>query len=306
MLRGVYELLKETASDWVDDKAPSRGAALAYYSMFAVAPVVLLAVSLAGMLFGEQAARGAISAQLREAAGPQVAEAIEALVRSASDPSSSTVAALIGLGVALFGAATAFGELQDALNTIWKVRPRPGRAVLAIVKERAVAFAMVLATGLLLLASLLITTALNAAAEYLSPQSLPGGVWLWLVLNWLVSLAFISLLFALIFKVVPDVHVAWRDVWLGALLTGVLFTLGRYLLAIYLTRAGVASTYGAAGSLAVVLVWVYYSAQILLFGAELTRTRARRNGAACAPTRGAVSVAPQALARDGVTPSAAS
>src|SRR5581483_411563 len=140
-------------------------------------------------------------------------------------------------------------------------------------------FLMVLCTGLLLLASLVVTAVLNAVAHFFPPESLPGGVSFWQGLNWLVSLAFVTLLFALVFKVVPDVHIRWRDVWPGALLTGVLFTVGKYLLAIYLTRTGVASTYGAAGSLAVVLVWVYYSAQILLFGAELTRAQARRNSA---------------------------
>jgi membrane protein len=288
MLRTAYDLLKDAASAWIDDKAPSRGAALAYYSMFAIAPIIVLAISLAGLLFGEEAARGAVATQIRDTVGPQVAEAIEALVRSASDPSASARAALIGLGVALVGAATVFGELQDALNSMWKVKPRPGRPILGVLKDRSFSFAMVLATGVLLLASLVVSAVLNAVAHFFPPESLPGGVALWQALNWLVSLAFISVLFALIFKVVPDVHIAWRDVALGALLTGVLFTVGKYLLAIYLTRTGVASTYGAAGSLAVVLVWVYYSAQILLFGAELTRAEARRRGSACAPARGAV------------------
>jgi membrane protein len=290
MLRNAYDLLKETASAWSDDRSPSRGAALAYYSMFAIAPVVVLAVSLAGLLFGAEAARGAVSAQIRDTVGPQVAEAIEALVLSASDPTASTRAAVIGLAVALFGAATVFGELQDALNAMWKVMPRPGRPFRTVLVVRAFSFAMVLATGLFVLASLGVSAALSAVASHFSPEALPGGVWLWLALNWLVSLSLITLLFALVFKVVPDVHVPWRDVWPGALLTGVLFTVGKYLLAIYLTRTGVASAYGAAGSLAVVLVWVYYSAQILLFGAELTRAQARRNGSECPPARGAVPI----------------
>ncbi len=305
MGRTAYELLKETASAWIDDKAPSRGAALAYYSMFAIAPIVVLTVSLAGLIYGADAASGRVAEQLQGTVGPEIAAAIESLVRSASNPASSTVAALVGLGVSLFGAATLFGELQDALNTMWRVAPRPGRPVLKIVRERAFCFAMVLAAGALLLASLVVTATLHAVAAYFGPGSLPGSVAAWQGLNWLVSLAFVTLLFALIFKVVPDVHIAWRDVWAGAALTGVLFTVGKYLLAVYLTRTGVASAYGAAGSLAVVLVWVYYSAQILLFGAEFTRAQARRRGSACAPARSAVPLTPEELARQGLTRPAA-
>jgi membrane protein len=291
MLRTAFGLLKETASQWVDDKASSRGAALAYYSMFAIAPIIIFAVLLAGLVYGPDAAQGKVAQQLQGIVGRPMADATEKLVLSASNPTSSKIAALIGLAVALFGAATLFGELQDALNTIWKVVPRPGRPIVGIIRDRAFSFAMVLSAGLLLIASLVVTTVLNAAARYFDPSSLPGGVALWQALNWLVSFAFITLLFALIFKVVPDVHVPWRDVWVGAALTGVLFTLGKYLLALYMTHTGVTSAYGAAGSLAAALVWVYYSAQILLFGAEFTRAQARRQGAECPPARSAVPLA---------------
>jgi membrane protein len=300
MLRTAYDLLKQTVSEWIDDKAPSRGAALAYYSMFAIAPIILLAVSLAGLIYGEDAARGKVAEQIRGTVGPEVADAIESLVRSASNPTSSRWAAVVGLGIALFGAAGVFVELQDALNTLWKVAPRPGRPILGVIRERFFSFAMVLSTGFLLLVSLVLSAALSAVATFLTPESLPGGAWLWQAVNGLVSFAFITLLFALIFKVVPDVHVPWRDVWLGAALTGLLFTVGKHLLAIYLTRTGVASAYGAAGSLAVVLVWVYYSAQILLFGAEFTRVQACRSGAECAPARSAVPLTPEAQARRGM------
>ncbi|HKI32666.1 MAG TPA: YihY/virulence factor BrkB family protein [Gemmataceae bacterium] len=290
MARGVYGLLKETIAEWIDDKATSRGAALAYYSMFAIGPIVILTICLAGLVYGEEAASGKVAGQLKGTLGDEVAGAIESLVRSASNSTSSTQAAVIGLVVALFGAAAVFLELQDALNTIWKVTPRRGGPILGIIRERAFSFAMVLAAGLLLLGSLIVTAALNAIARFLDPASLPGGVSLWQGVNWLASFAFVTFLFALIFKIVPDVRVAWREVWAGAALTGVLFTVGKYLLAIYLTRTSVVSAYGAAGSLAVVLVWVYYSAQILLFGAEFTHVQARRRGSACVPTRGAVAI----------------
>jgi membrane protein len=304
MLRTAYGLLRDTASEWIDDKAPTRGAALAYYSMFAIAPIIIFAVSLAGLVYSEDAARGKITEQIQGIVGPEVAAAIESLVRNASDPATSARAALLSLAVALFGAATVFLELQDTLNTFWKVTPPPGRTVVRILRERAFSFAMVLAAGLLLLASLVVTAVLNGVASLLTPESLPGHVEMWQALNWLVSLAFLTLLFALIFKVVPDVHTAWRDVWVGAALTAVLFTVGKYLLAAYLTRTGVASAYGAAGSLAVTLVWVYYSAQILLFGAEFCRVRARFRGADCAPARSAVPMSGEALARRGITPRA--
>jgi membrane protein len=305
MLRTAFRMLKETVSQWIDDKAPSRGAALAYYSMFAIAPIIILAVSFAGLIFGEDAAQGKVAKEVSGTVGPEVAAAIETLVRSASNPQASKAAAAVSLVIALFGAAGVFLELQDTLNTIWKVVPRPGRPIVAIIKERFFSFAMVLSTGFLLLVALVVSAALSAVATWLTPESLPGGAWLWQALNALVSSAFITLLFALIFKFVPDVHVPWRDVWLGAALTGVLFTVGKHLLALYLTRAGVASAYGAAGSLAVVLVWVYYSAQILLFGAEFTRVQACRRGSDCAPARSAVPLTPEALARQGIPPAAA-
>jgi membrane protein len=301
MLRTFYDAVKETASEWVADKAPSRGAALAYYSMFAIAPIVIFTVSLAGVVYGQQAATGQVAQQISGTVGPEVADAIESLVKSASNPKASAVATLIGLAIGLFGAAGTFGELQDALNTIWKVMPRPGRPILQAVRDRAFSFAMVLACGILLLASVVVTATLSAVAAWVTPEWLPGGVELWQGVNTLVSFAFVALLFALIFKVVPDARLGWGDVWAGAVLTALLFTAGKYLLAIYLTRAGVASAYGAAGSLAVVLVWVYYSAQILLFGAEFTRMVARRRGSECGPKPSAEPMTAEALARRGIT-----
>jgi membrane protein len=287
MLRCLFDLLKETASKWSDDKASSRGAALAYYSISAIAPIIILAVSLAGLIYGADAASGKVAQQIGGTVGPQVAAAIESLVRNASNPSSSKWAFAIALVLGLFGAATVFIELQDALNTMWGVAPS-ARPFLHVLWERAFSFAMVLSAGVLLLGLLIVTAVLSAVARLLPSDVLPGGMWLWQLLNWLVSIAFVTLIFALIYKVVPDVHVPWRDVWAGAILASVLFAVGKYLLALYLTRTSVASAYGAAGSLVVVLVWVYYSAQILLFGAEFTRVEARRHGSTCEPMRSAV------------------
>ena len=286
MLRTLFGLFKEAVSNWLDDNATSRGAALAYYSMFAIAPIIILAVSLAGLIYGPAAANGKVAEQLTGTVGPEVAAGAETLVRNASNPSSSRWAFAIALGLSLFSAAALFGELQDTLNVIWKVAPS-ARPFLHVLKERAFSFAMVLASGVLLLGLLIVTAVLSAVARLLPSDVLPGGVWLWQGINALVSIAFVTLLFALIYKIVPDVHVCWRNVWAGAALAGVLFTIGKYLLALYLTRTSVASAYGAAGSLAVILVWVYYSSQILLFGAEFTRVEARRHGSACQPMRSA-------------------
>jgi membrane protein len=301
-LRVVYDLLKETVSEWLADKAPRMGAALAYYSVFAIAPIVLLAITLAGVVLREKGpeAQEAIAAEIRRTVGRPVGDAVEALVGSADNPGASTWATLAGLVTLLFGAAGVFGELQDSLNTIWKVTPRPGRALVGIIKDRFLSFTMVLGTGFLLLVSLILSAALAWLEKYLSPDALPGGVWLWQAAHGLVSLAFIAVLFGLIYRVLPDVRLRGRDVWLGAVMAAALFTLGKYLLGVYLGRSSVASVYGAAGSLVVILLWVYYSSQILLFGAEFTRVYARHYGSQGVPAPNAVPVTAEARARQGM------
>ena len=197
----------------------------------------------------------------------------------------------------LLGAAGFFGQLQDALNTIWKVEPKPDRGWLAVLRERFLPFTMVLGTGFLLLMSLVLSAALEALGEFLTPEAMPGGAWLWRRLNLLVALAVVTLLFALIYKYLPDVRIAWGDVWVGAVVTAVLFTLGKYLIGLYLGRSGVSSTYGAAGSLVLILLWVYYSSQVFLFGAEFTRIYAIRRGSPVMPSANALPVSDQALGR---------
>ncbi len=302
MLRTFFESVKQAGSEWIADNVLSRGAALAYYSMFAFIPIVVFVVLMAGLYYGKDAANGRVAQQIESTAGPQVGSAIESIVRTSQNQTSSQLATALSLAIGLFGAAGAFTELQDALNTIWKVMPRPGRPFWTLVKERAFSFLMVLAVGILLLVSVVVTAALSALAGWVSPDTLPGGVALWRAVNALVSFAFVTLLFALIFKIVPDVRIDWRDAWAGAALAALLFTIGKYLLGIYLMKAGVASAYGAAGSLAVVLVWVYYSALILLFGVEFSRAEARRHCAECGPTRSAVPMTPDALVRRGIAP----
>jgi membrane protein len=267
----------------MDDKAPRLGAALAYYSVFSLAPLLVLALAAAAQLFGEEAAHGEVLRQLRDQVGSEVAAALEGLLVASRRPQAGLVATILGLVALVFGASGVFGQLQDALNTIWKVEPKPGRGVWGFLRDRFIPFLLVLAAGGLLLTSLVVTTTLQALRAYVPSDGL--GLWHWTNLG--MSFVFLLLVFALIYKFVPDVQVPWRDVWSGAVLTAVLFTGGKYLLGLYLSLASVTSGYGAAGSLVVVLLWVYYSAQILLFGVEYTRAVALSRGSPVQPTANA-------------------
>jgi membrane protein len=286
-----WQMLKETASAWIDDKAFRMGAALAYYSVFSMAPLLLIAIGIAGLVFGEQAARGEVLNQIRDTVGTQTATAIEEILAHAGQDGGGTWATIVGLAVLLFGASGVFVELQDALNTIWKVMPRPGRTVWEMVRERLLSFTVILGTGFLLLVSLILSAALAALGGVLKPAvSLPGGAGLWQALNFGLSFGTITLLFAMIYQILPDAEIAWRDVWVGALSTALLFTLGKYLIGLYLGHSTLTSAFGAAGSVILVLSWVYYSSLILLFGAEFTRVYARHNGSLLRPSRNAIRV----------------
>jgi membrane protein len=299
-IRDLYGLLRQTYQEWSADKAPQLGAALAYYSVFSIAPLLIIAVAIASFVFGEAAAQGQISTQVRDTVGPTAAAAIEDVVAHSHRDGVGIWATVIGIGTLLIGAAGVFGQLQDALNTVWKVEPRPDRGWLVVLRERLVPFTMVLGAGFLLLVSLVVSAVLSALTEFLTPEALLGGASLWMVLNNLVSLGVITLLFAVIFKYLPDVRIAWTDVWIGALVTAVLFTVGKYLLGLYLGLSGVSSAFGAAGSLVLILVWVYYSAQIFLFGAELTRVYAIHRGSRVEPTDNAVPVSAENRVRQGM------
>jgi membrane protein len=277
-LRCMPEVIKKTFASFVEDRAPRMGAALAFYSAFSITPLVILVIAAASFFFREGGAQKAIVDEIRETLGTDVGDAIDSMIRNAQESGSTTLATVLGVAVLLFGASGVFGELQDSLNTIWKVKPKPNRGWLGILRDRFFSFTMVLGTGFLLLVSLVISAALAGLGKFLSSGALPGGVFLWQVVNAVVSFGFITLVFALIYKFVPDVKIAWKDVWPGALVTAALFTLGKQLLGLYLGWSGTASAYGAAGSLAVLLLWVYYSAQILLLGVEFTREYAQRCG----------------------------
>jgi membrane protein len=276
-LAEIRSLLEETGRDWIQDEAPRLAAALAYYTLLSLAPLIVVAVAVAGLVFGEEAARGQISAELSAIVGPHGGEAMEAIVTNADQPSGGLLGTALGLVVLIFGASGVFSELQSAMNKIWDVPPRANHGIWNTVKDRLFSFAMVMAVAFLLLVSLIVS-ALLAAIGHFFESSLPGGEALWQVLNAGISFGIVTLLFALIFKYVPDVEIGWRDVWIGALATALLFDVGKLLIGLYLGKSSVSSAYGAAGSVVLVVIWVYYSSIIVFLGAEFTQVRATRAG----------------------------
>ena len=289
-MKRYFDLFKQAFTEFGEDKAQRLGAALAYYTIFSLAPLLLIAIAIAGVVFGREAAQGEIFSQLRGVLGEQAASGVQEMVKSAAKPKTGTLATVVGIVTLLFGAAGVFGQLKDALNTIWNVEPKKKSGILGLLKDRFLSFAMVLGTGFLLLVSLVIDSAVAAAGHFIGDR-LPGGETLWQGVQLIVSLAVVTLLFALIFRFLPDIHPTWRDVWFGAVFTAVLFVVGKFALGLYLGKSAVGSSYGAAGSLVVLLLWVYYSAQILFFGAEFTQVYARTHGS-MAPAKDAKEAAP--------------
>lgn len=263
-LAGVF---KQTFTEFSEDKVPRLGAALAYYTIFSIAPLLLIVIAIAGLAFGKAESQHQIVQQLHTVMGPTAAKSIEEMLASAAKPKTGTVATILGIGTLILGASGVFGQLKDALNTIWDVKPKKNRGILGMIKDRFLSMAMVFGVGFLLLVSLVIDAAISAV--------LPEGLQ---VVQIIVSLAVVTVLFAAIFRILPDLKIEWRDVWLGAAFTSALFVLGKFALGLYLGRSAVGSSYGAAGSLVVLLLWVYYSAQIMLFGAEFTQVYARSHG----------------------------
>jgi membrane protein len=259
----------------LEHKDARLGAALAYYSVFSLGPLILIAVAIAGLVFGAEAVQGQVLGTLRELLGDTGTQAIEAMLKSADRPSEGIVATVIGIGMLLFAAIGVVVQLKDALNTVWEVEATPGSGVWRFVRSYLLSLAGVLALGFLLLTSMLLTAALAAAGKYVAAY-LPVATLQ--VVGFAASFAVISLLFAMMFKWLPDTKVEWRDVWLGGILTAALFEVGKFLIGLYIGKQGLESTYGAAASIIVVLIWVYYSAQLVLMGAEFTNVYAHRYG----------------------------
>lgn len=299
-LKDTIRLFKTTFSEWSEDKAARLAAALAYYTVVALAPLLVIVTAIAGLAFGHEVAQGQIVVQLASMVGQQNAELIQDIITSASQPKSGIIATAIGIATLLFGASGVFGQLQDGMNTIWEVAPKPGRGVLGIVKDRFLSLTMVFGVGFLLLVSLTLSAALAAAGKFMGGL-LPLPEVVMQILNFIISFVVITVLFAMIFKILPDVKIAWGDVWIGAAMTAFLFAVGKILLGLYLGRSSVSSDYGAAGSIIVILIWVYYSAQILFFGAEFTQVYANQYGSHITPDEDALPVTEEGRAEQGIT-----
>ena len=269
-----WNLLRDTAISWSDHKDARQGAAIAYYSIFSLGPVLIIAIAVAGLVFGEDAARGDVELQLSGLLGDAAAKAVDAMLVGASKPRQGLIATVLGTMVLIFTAVSVVVQLKDAFNTVWEVDAKKISGVWQFIRAYLVSFAAVVSFGFLLLVSLLFTTALTAAGTYFGAKILP--VTAIQIAGSLISFAAICLMFAMMFKLLPDADVDWRDVWLGAAITAALFEIGKLLIGIYIGRQAFDSTYGAAASLVVLLIWVYYSSQIVLLGAEFTHVYACR------------------------------
>jgi membrane protein len=273
----IVPLVKETVDEWTADSASSRAAALSYYSALSISPLLIIAIAIAGLVFGPDHVRAQVMGQVEGLVGSAGAEVIDSMLRSTNSKTGGIIATSLGLGTLLLGAGGVFVELQDALNHFWGVDAPQGTGVWDFVRNRLLSFAMVVGVGFLMLVSLLMSAAIAALGGFVTGL-MPAFAVTAQIINAVLSLAIVTVLFALIYKVLPNVKLHWRDVWIGAFVTAVLFTIGKFLIGFYLGRASTASPYGAAGSVIVVLLWVYYSALIVYFGAEFTKVFAREHG----------------------------
>lgn len=295
-LKNAARLFKVSAAEWSNDKAARLGASLSYYTIFSLAPVLLLVVAVAGMVLGTDAAQGKIVEQLSGLMGVDAAKAIQTMLEKASHKGGGILATIIGFVTLVVGATGVMIELQDSLNTVWKVVAKPGRGIKGLIRDRLLSFGIVLGFGFLLLVSLVLSAAVAMLDSWIGGY-LPGWVIVGYVLSYGISLGLVALVLAAIFKILPDVKISWRDVWIGAFVTSVLFHIGKFGISVYIGKASVASTFGAAGSLAVLLVWIYYSSQIVLFGAEFTRVYANEYGSRVVADDNAVPAPETPLAR---------
>lgn len=272
------QMIKAAVKAWVDDYAPSMGAALSYYTLFSLAPMLIIVIAVAGMVFGQEAAQGEIVAQLRGIMGEEGAVAVEGMLKAAREPAKGLVATIVGIAILLLGATAIFGELQSALDRIWRVpAPKEVSGIWHLLRTRLLSFGLVLGLGFLMVVSLVVSAALAALDKWWGSWFDGWDVFLE-ILNFVVSFGILTLLFAMIYKIMPRANISWRDVWTGAAVTALLFTIGKVLIGLYLGKSSLASGFGAAGSLVVLIAWVYYSAQIFLFGAEYTWVYANRHG----------------------------
>jgi membrane protein len=292
IFHAIWTLLRDTVRSWKEDQASRLAAALSYYTIFSVAPLLILVIAIAGWAFNKEAASIRLFEQIQALVGTDGASVLKTMVQNAGQSGNTFLATTIGLVVLLIGASGAFIQLQSALNTIWGVQAKHGHGVLIFIRKRLLSFSMVLVIGFMLLVSLVLSAILAGMGQFLS-RVLPFPGALLQLFNFVISFAVTALLFTLIFRVLPDVLVKWKDVWVGGVATALLFSMGRYWIGLYLGRGSVSSAYGAAGSFVILLLWIYYSSQILLFGAEFTKVYANRRGVSIKPSPHA-EIAPEA------------
>ncbi len=286
----IWGLFKEAASRWVEDRAPSMGAALAYYTAFSLAPLLIIVIAIAGLVFGQEAAQGAIMDQIQGLLGEEGGQAIQSMLANASDLGTGITATVIGFAALILGATTAFVELQDDLDRIWKAPPRAGSGIINLIRSRLLSFGMILGIGFLLTGSLVLSGAISALGKYFFADMEA----VLQVANFVVSFGVITLLFAMIYKILPNIQIEWKDVWVGAAITALLFALGKSLIGLYIGKSSVSTSFGGAGPFVVMMVWIYYSTQIFLFGAEFTRVHAGKTEPEGARQPGAPGVIPNA------------
>lgn len=298
--KGIVGILKEAFRGYGEDKVARLAAALSYYTIFSIAPLLVLVIAVTGFVIGSNAAiRGQILSEVQRTAGAQAAGIVDELIANNTRERDGIIATAVGIVTLIFGATGVFLQLKDALNTIWEVAPKTGRGVKGILRDRLAGLVMVLGLGFVLLVALVVSTALSVMNAYFASR-LGGWGGVALVINYALQVAIVTLIFSAILKVLPDVDVRWRHVWPGGLLTAVLFLIGQYLISLYLSKASPASAYGAAGSLVVILLWVYYSAQILFFGAEFTKAYTRAQEAVVLPSENARYITPEERAQEGI------
>ena len=274
----AFSYLKETFQHWQDDEAFRQSAVIAYYSIFSLPALIIIVVNVAGLVYGQQEIRGQITDQIGSMIGGEAARQVQTMVANASDQGNSTLAIIIGVATLLFGATGLFYQLQQSLNKVWDVEPKPNAGILKVIMDRSLSLGIILAIGFLLIVSLIATAAISALSEWMQQQLSEALVYVFYVVNFLLSFGIVTLFFALIYKVLPDVEIPWRTVWIGSIVTAILFTIGKFGLGLYFGKTDPASTFGAAGSVILILLWVNYSGLIFLFGAEFTKVYARRNG----------------------------
>ncbi|KUO62951.1 hypothetical protein APF79_14300 [bacterium BRH_c32] len=284
--KDAWSFLKEVVDKFIDDKAPKLGAALSFYTIFSLAPLLIIVIAIGGLAFGDQAARGELFYQIQGLIGQEGAEIVQTTIQNTNQKRASILALIISFFTVAISATVVFVELQESLNMVWKVRPSSERSVIkGLVVDRVQSLALIFTTGFLLLVSLVISAILSFISNKINENFISIPIFLLDLANGLISLTVIFLLFTMIFKILPDVNIKWKDVWVGGLATSLLFILGKYLIGLYLGNSALSSTYGAAGSLVVLLLWIYYSAQILFLGAEFTYVYANRYGAGYKPRR---------------------